>query len=261
MKTSLFLLIVLISGAMAGLVHGSSNLVLVEPYLDEAIGIENQNLFASGEEEDTPQFWVEYNSYRDWQKGGQILAGTILGTSVGALFGIVYALSIRVLPGKTDLRKSFALAAMMWLTIYFIPFLKYPANPPTVGDGETVVLRAILYLSFIAISGFGAVGFYQIYKRLKQNTKILAFAGYAAFIGIVFAFLGEVFDTSMGTIEDVEELIETGVISGGMIPKVHTALSAIREGVRAVVIIDGRKPNACLLELFTTYGAGSMIRA
>ena len=64
-----------------------------------------------------------------------------------------------------------------------------PANPPTVGDGETVVLRAILYLSFIAISGFGVVGFYQIYKRLEKSKKIVAVAGYAAFIGIVFVLM------------------------------------------------------------------------
>ena len=89
---TLFIAIVLVSGALAGTIHGMANLVIVEPYLDEAIGIENQNLFASGEEEDTPEFWVEYDSYRDWQKGGQVLAGTILGTSIGALFGIVYAL-------------------------------------------------------------------------------------------------------------------------------------------------------------------------
>ncbi|KEQ56853.1 putative cobalt transporter subunit protein [Marine Group I thaumarchaeote SCGC RSA3] len=189
MKTVIFLAIVLVSGAIAGTIHGMTNLVMVEPYLDEAIGIENQNLFASGEEEDTPQFWVEYNSYRDWQKGGQVLAGAILGTSVGALFGIVYALSRHALPGKNDLRKTLVLAGIMWLTIYLIPFLKYPANPPTVGDGETVVLRAVLYLSFIAISGFGAVGLYQLYKRLKQNTKVLAFVGYAVFIGIVFALM------------------------------------------------------------------------
>lgn len=59
----------------------------------------------------------------------------------------------------------------------------------------------------------------------------------------------------------VEELTETGVIAGGMIPKTQTALNAVKNGVRAVVIMDGRQPNACLLELFTTYGAGSMIRA
>lgn len=59
----------------------------------------------------------------------------------------------------------------------------------------------------------------------------------------------------------VHALIKDGVIAGGMIPKVQTALDALKHGVRAVVIIDGRKPNACLLELFTTYGSGSMIRA
>jgi len=93
MKTILFIAIVLISGAMAGTLHGAANLVFVESYLDEAIGIENQNLFASGEAEDTPAFWVEYDTYRNWQKSGQVLAGAILGTAMGALFGIVYVLS------------------------------------------------------------------------------------------------------------------------------------------------------------------------
>ena len=68
MKTFIFLIIVLVAGALAGLVHGSANIVLVEPYLDEAIGIENQNLFDSGEEDDTLEFCVEYEGYRDWQK-------------------------------------------------------------------------------------------------------------------------------------------------------------------------------------------------
>jgi len=189
MKTVRFLAIVLIAGFFAGMIHGAANLAIVEPYLDEAIGIENQNLFASGEEKDTPQFWVEYSAYRDWQKGGQVLAGAILGTSMGALFGIVYAYSRNSLPAGNDLKKTFVLAGIMWLTIYFIPFLKYPANPPTVGDPDTVVLRTILYLSFIAISGFGALGFYQLYKKLQTGKKIAAFVGYAIFISIVFALM------------------------------------------------------------------------
>ncbi|MCL4116999.1 UNVERIFIED_CONTAM: hypothetical protein GTU68_017929 [Idotea baltica] len=61
--------------------------------------------------------------------------------------------------------------------------------------------------------------------------------------------------------EQVTDLTAKGVISGGMIPKTQTALDAIHDGVRAVVIMDGRMANACLLELFTDYGAGSMIRA
>lgn len=61
--------------------------------------------------------------------------------------------------------------------------------------------------------------------------------------------------------DEVHALIDDGTISGGMIPKVETALQAVKEGVRAVVILDGRVPNACLLELFTEHGAGSMIRS
>jgi len=60
--------------------------------------------------------------------------------------------------------------------------------------------------------------------------------------------------------DQVNAMTGDGVIAGGMIPKTQTALDAISSGVRAVVIMDGRSPNACLLELFTDHGAGSMIR-
>ena len=62
------------------------------------------------------------------------------------------------------------------------------------------------------------------------------------------------------TPEEVRSLTERGVISGGMIPKTETALMAVEQGVRAAVILDGRVPNACLLELFTVQGLGTMIR-
>ena len=59
---------------------------------------------------------------------------------------------------------------------------------------------------------------------------------------------------------DVEEMTRSGVIAGGMIPKTETALQAVRSGVRACTIVDGRVQNSVLLELFTLHGAGSMIR-
>ena len=62
------------------------------------------------------------------------------------------------------------------------------------------------------------------------------------------------------TADQIRALTQEGVIAGGMIPKTETALDAIASGVRAVVILDGRAPNACLLELFTNHGAGSIIR-
>lgn len=186
MKTRHFIGIVLLAGCFAGIIHGATNLAIVEPYLDEAIGIENQNLFASGEEKNTPEFWVEYSAYRDWQKGGQVLAGAILGTSIGALFGIVFAYSRKILPGKHNVQKGLVLAGIMWTTIYFIPFLKYPANPPTVGDTETVVLRAVLYLTFTAISGFSVIGFYKLSKKFQGRKKLVAVIGYAIFMGTMF---------------------------------------------------------------------------
>jgi acetylglutamate kinase len=63
------------------------------------------------------------------------------------------------------------------------------------------------------------------------------------------------------TPEEVNAMIEDGTIAGGMIPKTETALKALEDGVRAVVILDGRVANACLLELFTDHGAGSLIRS
>ena len=63
------------------------------------------------------------------------------------------------------------------------------------------------------------------------------------------------------TVERAKALIHAGTISGGMIPKVETCLDAVRDGVGAAVIVDGRVPHAVLLELFTPSGAGTLIRA
>jgi len=63
------------------------------------------------------------------------------------------------------------------------------------------------------------------------------------------------------TTADIDAMIADGTIAGGMIPKTETALRAVRAGVRACTIVDGRVRNAVLLELFTEHGAGSMIRA
>jgi len=58
----------------------------------------------------------------------------------------------------------------------------------------------------------------------------------------------------------IREMTLDGTIAGGMIRKTETALDALHSGVRAVVILDGRAPNAVLLELYTEHGAGSLIR-
>ncbi len=61
------------------------------------------------------------------------------------------------------------------------------------------------------------------------------------------------------TVAEARKAIEDGVATGGMIPKLETAIAAVEAGVGAVVILDGRKPHAMLVELFTEHGAGTLI--
>ncbi len=63
------------------------------------------------------------------------------------------------------------------------------------------------------------------------------------------------------TLAEAEALIADGTATGGMIPKLQTAMAAVRAGVEAVVILDGRRPHAMLVELFTEHGAGTLVRA
>ena len=62
------------------------------------------------------------------------------------------------------------------------------------------------------------------------------------------------------TLSDVEERIADGTITGGMIPKVECCVDAVRQGVKGAVILDGRVPHACLLELFTEAGPGTLVK-
>ncbi len=63
------------------------------------------------------------------------------------------------------------------------------------------------------------------------------------------------------TVEGARKLIADGVATGGMIPKLETAIAAVEAGVEAVVIMDGRRSHALVVELFTEHGAGTLVRA
>ena len=63
------------------------------------------------------------------------------------------------------------------------------------------------------------------------------------------------------TLQEAGKAVATGVVSGGMIPKLETAVAAVEAGVESAVILDGRRPHAMLVELFTEHGAGTLVRA
>ena len=74
-----------------------------------------------------------------------------------------------------------------------------------------------------------------------------------------------VIDSNNNLLEEVngkkiDEMIESGEVSGGMIPKLNTCLDSVSNGVDAAVIVDGRVKHAVLLELFTDHGAGTLVR-
>ena len=63
------------------------------------------------------------------------------------------------------------------------------------------------------------------------------------------------------SVAQARQMIADGVATGGMIPKLETAIAAVEAGVEAVVILDGRRPHAMLTELFTEHGAGTLVSA
>src|SRR5919197_5056196 len=162
MKTIAFITITLLAGAIAGTILGAMNQVAVEPLIEHAIELERQNTEQTGQIINP----AEVAAYRLWQKGGEIVAGTVLGLSIGSLFGIVFAYARGAVPGANNKKKGLIVAGIMWFALFLMPALKYPANPPAVGDPETIYYRQALYLAFLAISGFSALGLAFLYRKM-----------------------------------------------------------------------------------------------
>jgi predicted cobalt transporter CbtA len=180
MKTIIFIAITLLAGAIAGTILGAINQVAVEPYIDYAVELEMQNTNQSSQIINP----AEFTAYRLWQRGGEMLAGTILGLSIGSLFGIVFAYTHNSVPGSNNKKKALIVAGIMWFVLFLIPALKYPANPPAVGDPETIYYRQSLYVAFLAISGFSALGLAFLYRKMGALNikKAIIPAAYAAII-------------------------------------------------------------------------------
>jgi hypothetical protein len=169
MKAITFIAITLLAGAIAGTILGILNQGIVEPFIEQAIARENEKAAAIAEEGEIMNP-IEFNNYRLWQRGGEIVAGTILGTSIAALFGIVFAYNRKSIPGSNN-KKALILVGIMWFVLFLVLALKYPANPPAVRDPETIYYRQSLYTAYLAISGFSALGVAFMYRKMKEAIK------------------------------------------------------------------------------------------
>ncbi len=145
-----------------------------------------------------------------------------------------------------------------------------PVDLGFVGEPEAVnaeVLRTIIdsaLIPVVAPIGVGRKG--ETYNINADTVAGAVASAMAATRLILLTDVEGVLDTSGKRIRklpvtEARALIANGTISGGMIPKIETAIEAVEGGVKAAVILDGRIPHVILLELFTEHGAGTMITA
>ena len=139
-----------------------------------------------------------------------------------------------------------------------------------VGEPETVnpeVLKTIMRSDLIPVIAPIGVGRKGETYNINADTVAGAVAGaMTAARLILLTDVEGVLDrdgklVSRLTVSQARALIADGTISGGMIPKIETAIEAVESGVHAAVILDGRIPHVLLLELFTEHGAGTLITA
>jgi predicted cobalt transporter CbtA len=184
MKSLTFIFISIISGAISGLILAGLNLIVVEPFIDKAIGFETAKHIAAGEHIDTG----EQNTYRLWQKSSSLVAGSIIGMAYGSLLGIVYAFIHKFIPFSSDIKKTVFLSLIIYSVVFLMPFLKYPGNPPAVGNPATIYLRESLYLGFFAISTISALCLGILYYKFRKvkHISIIVPLVYAAIISSAF---------------------------------------------------------------------------
>ncbi|HEV2093568.1 MAG TPA: CbtA family protein [Rubrobacter sp.] len=134
----------LAAGLLAGLLAGLFAFFVGEPLLDRAIAFEEASAGHGHAEEEVFS--------RTTQKAGLFFATGLFGTTGGGFFGLVFAFFRGRLAAEGDLKRSFYLTAALFAGAFAIPFLKYPANPPSVGDPSTIGARTAAYFALVALS-------------------------------------------------------------------------------------------------------------
>lgn len=186
--------IAVVAGLVAGTVAGLFHLLLTEPVIDRAIEMEERLSHthrASGE--DSPRGEVSPKAEpvvsRRTQRVGLVIGFILYGGAWGLLFAILYYLIIRPwFLSWSDKKCGFALAMILGWSVAIFPFLKYPANPPGVGESETVAYRQGLYIGLIGLSLLGAFLTLRLQSFLvrKKLAMFIAPTVYAVYLVAVY---------------------------------------------------------------------------
>lgn len=181
----------LVRGMLAGLVAGALALVVAyflgESRVDAAIAIEESHPHDHGG-------GAELVSRGMQSTGGLATGVLVFGVAVGGIAALVFCYALGRM-GRFGPRATAALiAGAALLTVYIVPFLKYPANPPAVGDPDTIGRRTALFFLMVALSVLLAVAAVILGRRLAPrlgnwNATIAAAAGYVLVTGLACAFL------------------------------------------------------------------------
>ncbi|PYC75106.1 hypothetical protein C7C45_04320 [Micromonospora arborensis] len=156
----------LLAGLIAGLLAGAFAYVAGEPHVDAAIAIE-EAAAAHAESAAGGHDHEDALVSRNGQRGGLFLATGLFGAAMGGLLATAYVLLSRRRRTYDDGRAGLLLAGAALLGAVIVPFLKYPANPPAVGDPATINQRTVTYLLMVVLGlvavwagslGYRAVG-------------------------------------------------------------------------------------------------------
>jgi hypothetical protein len=181
-------------GIVAGLLSFGFLKVYGEPQVDRAIAFETQLDEAKAAAEKAKGMDMSEQEQpelvsRSVQAGIGLFAGVMVYcTAFGGLFGLAFAFAYGRVPGAlTPQGLSALLAATGFVAIYLVPNLKYPANPPPVGEPETIGIRTSLYFIMMAISITAMVGSATLKRLLVPrlgdwNATLVVAASYLALV-------------------------------------------------------------------------------
>ncbi|SCF20654.1 CbtA family protein [Micromonospora chokoriensis] len=170
----------LLAGLIAGLLAGTFAYVAGEPHVDAAIAIEEA---ASAHAE--PAFGAHDHEdalvSRNGQRGGLFLATGLFGAAMGGLLATAYVLLARRRRAYDDGRSGLLLAGAALLGAVVVPFLKYPANPPAVGDPATINQRTVTYLLMVVLGlvavWAGSLGYRSVGAQAPLWQRVAAAVG------------------------------------------------------------------------------------